>query len=257
MNDSYGDERAPDSVADGAPNPRRRRGSTYLGALDALTRSPRRSRLLMLAIALAFLTFLYYNYYPALVASGVQERTSNWLFGFAALLVLTSPIVIGSTFAGSGEHIVTEIHAALLASMLVIGFLTMESHPLDIVIWVPVLMLLAAEIVVSIIVRHRLQAVGDSGSASTEIFPGLVGAIVGGWCVGVAAWGFLMPPRVIAAAEAAAGSHPYCIEVVGTPATWRASLTPFFMRARDEHEYFWNLHGLLVVDRKTGREYWN
>jgi hypothetical protein len=89
------------------------------------------------------------------------------------------------------------------------------------------------------------------------IFGGLTAALLSGWFAGLLIWSTMLPQRIIAAAETAAGDRPYCIDLEKGPASSASGLRGPRMRATNDHGWTWSFHALLVIGEAADRRYMN
>jgi hypothetical protein len=144
--------------------------------------------------------------------------------------------------------IAAKVHAALSTALIAVAIVTSEFLLLALVYPLAVeLALLGAACW-----RHARKAGPSAGSP--WLFTGLTAALVGGWASGVLVWSERLPKRVAAAAELAAQGKPYCLDVLGRPATRRRDLTGLRMRAPSGWSS--NFHALLVIG-ESDRTYMN
>jgi hypothetical protein len=229
--------------------------------------SPNRSTTVLLAIALgsAALTFGFFHDYPAF-AKGHRDPP---LAGLAAaalfILLLTAPVLWIAALVGRAAISLgaLEAHAALFGVFLFVILLTNSpghSSPgeaFGVAAFFVVWLILAVEGIVLAIAIAAMREPPPDPASLLALGPGLSAALFGGWVVGVLAWSSLLPPRVIAAAEAAAGDRPYCIDVDGRPARAAGDLDALSMRATNAQGWTFSFHALLVIGEGADRRYMN
>ena len=219
--------------------------------------------LLAIGFGCALLTFVFFANYPAFAQGHRGPALAGlWTFAFAALLV-SAPLLWLIALAGRmmGTLAPLEIHAALYGVLLFITLIVDSpghSSPAEgfrglVILGLVAVMAIEGAVLAIALARTSPQLEDSAGFLA----PALAAALFGGWIVGVLAWSSLLPPRVIAAAEAAAGDRPYCIDVDGRPARRAADLDALSMRATNAGGWTFNFHALLVIGAGQDRRYMN
>jgi hypothetical protein len=205
--------------------------------------------------------------YPALKAAGFDPSPfMGWAF---LLLVISAPLIwLGALVVPAIEWIVIlRAHAALFTTVAAIDeFAASPGHgspgealadAFPWVIWSFIFLFLGVDLLAAEVTRVRLKRWSLEAEAPPLIYAGLAAALLGGWFAGVLIWSAMLPPRVIAAAETAAGDRPYCIDLEKGPALAARNLRGLSMRASSDHGWTWSFHALLVVGDAANRSYMN
>ena len=221
--------------------------------------------ILVIALGCTAITFGFFDNYPAFV-DGHRDPPLAGVAGSAFLLLLAvAPILWVVALVGRDQGLLAalEVHLALLGMLFVIIMIVDtpgHSSPGD-VLRGPILFGLFVVLVIEAIVV-AIAAVYMKPPPTEQLClrlagPRLAVALLGGWIVGVLAWSSMLPSRVIAAAEAAAGGLPYCIDVDGRPARNGFDLGAVSMRATNSGGWTFSFHALLVIGATADRRYMN
>jgi hypothetical protein len=218
--------------------------------------------LLVIALSSATTTAYCLLEYPALKAAGLDPSLPiAWAL---LLLLIAAPLLwLGALVVPAIEWIdVLCAHAAFFTVAVVIDeFVASPGHSspgealadaFASVIWLFILLVPGADLLVAIVTRVRVKKVSPE-KITLSMYVGLAAALLGGLLV----WSALLAPRVIVAAEFAAGDRPYCIDLEKGPASSRASLRGLSIRATNERGWTWRFHALLVIGDAADRNYQN
>jgi hypothetical protein len=223
------------------------------------------SSLLVLTIGCAATTTYCLVNLPAFAAG---DRGPPFYASWSLILVLllaTAPVVClcAITIPGAASLRALQTHAALYSVFLVItDYADSPGHSspgaaFAILMWLFVMCVLAVEAVVAVVSGVRLKMRSPCAKATPFVYIGLTIALLGGWFAGVLIWSAMLPPRVIMAAEAAAGDSPYCIDVEKGPARSVSDLRGLSLRATNDHGWAWHFHALLAIGPPADRRYMN
>jgi hypothetical protein len=220
---------------------------------------------LVATLACAAFTFCYFDHYPAFAHGSrgppllaVRMFTLALLFTSAPFLCLLALVT-----REPGPVAVLDSHLAIYAVFL---FITAATHspghssPAEIgggAILFMLFAVLGVEVLVAIAAHGWMQDPSGRSGYRPFIFVGLATALFGGWLLGVLAWAAVLPAKVIAAAEAAAGDRPYCVDVDGRAARSTFDLSALSMHAANHDGWTFNFHALLVVGAGAERTYLN
>ena len=220
--------------------------------------------LCIVAATCAVATFGYFDRYPDLVGGRRGTPLAAWAWTIfsvplAARIFIASSI--GAAVLRRGRLLLTiaEVHAAHLAALVVVSWATFSpghSSPGDGLAHA-VLIVLTTVLLVEVAVVLGADATWTPDRLPGRVFTGLSAALLGGWALGILVWSERMPTRVAAAAEAASGENPYCLEVAGRPAQGARDLTGIAMKAPNAGGWSYSFHALLVIGDPVERRYMN
>ena len=225
----------------------------------AATRSPRRTYALI-GGSIAVLTFLALLFWPVVSGGpryGMSPVGKAAGVAFIALFLGLIPMAFAAFDRSAAAINAMQVHLALLASLTLLSWLTTRpghSSLGDSLVW-QVYGLVFVVIVVELAVLWGAWAMcRQDDRPAAHLLPGLLAAVLGGFFVGAFFWAATVPAVVLNAAGKVARDRPYCLYVVGKPATSTFDLTGFRMVAPTDGNYTWSFHGLMVVDDGRGGE---
>jgi hypothetical protein len=222
--------------------------------------------LLAIAVGGAAITTVCLDDYPAFAESSRgMPFYSPWTWAMGLLLAV-APLVWLGAIASPGPETLTALraHAALYSVLLVItAALDSPGHssPMErwfaLLVWYFLSLVLGIEGLAAVVAWVRMRKSTPGKKAPPFVYFGLTSALLGGWFCGILIWSTLVPARVIAAAETAAGGRPYCIDVEKGPARSAGDLNGWRMRATNHEGWIWHFHALLVIGDAADRRYMN
>jgi hypothetical protein len=212
----------------------------------------------------AIATFAYFSYFDILTGGERGSPLARSAAALSLILLCSAPILLLAAVKWPEVPLVVaaSIHAAIFFSLLAITTMTFrQGHSslgdsLAPVILTVLWLILAAEFVMIFIALNRAPNV-DPRAACLSAFAGLTVPLIGGWMLGVIAWSVMLPAKVIASAEATAGSKLYCVEVDGRPVDSKHNLVAWAMLAQNRGGYTHNFHALMVIGSGPDRTYAN
>jgi hypothetical protein len=218
-----------------------------------------------IAVCVAAITTYCLIDYPSLVASAGRTPPffQVWIPVCGLLLLLVPVLWLGSlALPGASSLTALQVHAAVYGALLVVtDFVDSPGHSspgeaFAAGIWFILVLVLALDVLVAAITWIRLWRSSPGAKAPPFVFLGLTAALLGGWLAGLLIWSTTLPRAVIAAAEAAAGDRPYCIDVQERPARFAGDLSGLSMRAANHAGWYYHFHALLVIG-DADRSYMN
>ena len=184
------------------------------------------------------------------------------MFRLCVALVLTIPVaILVAAIGGATGAKVAALHLAGLG-LVAMGILTTPTPghgtPGDRLV-VPALWLLLLPISVEAgtVFWSAVRRWDSGGGSALKLWLWATGLVFVGWGLGLVAWSERVPSRIIAAAEAASGGGPYCLDVVDRAARTRRDLTGFSAHAPNEAGWTWSFHVLMVIGDGSERGYAN
>jgi hypothetical protein len=220
---------------------------------------------LLATLACAAVTFYYFDHYPAFAHGSrgppllaARMFTLAFLFVSAPFLCLLALVT-----REAGPVAALDSHVAIYAVFL---FITAaadspgHSSPAEIgsgAILLLLFVVLGVEVLAALVAHGRMEDPAGHSGCRPFIFIGVSTALFGGWLLGVLAWSAVLVPQVIAAAEAAAGDRPYCVDVDGRAARSAFDLSALRMHGSNNGGWTVNFHALLVVGAGADRAYMN
>jgi len=195
-------------------------------------------------IGAAIATYCLSNY-PAIAVY------SPWSLA-AGLLLLTLPIVCATAVAKPNPATLASLHAhaAFFTAFLVVDLVVAGG------VWSILVLVLVAEALLAEATRLRVKKAAADGEVPF-VYVGLTTALLAGWFAGFLIWSAMLPRQIIAAAEAAAGDRPYCIDVGEKPAQTASDLSGLSTRAATNNGWTLRFHALLVIGEAAHRRYMN
>lgn len=215
-----------------------------------------------IACASAALAFVFFdNWHGAAKGQPIPPLFGVWALALC-VLVLSAPALWIMAFAAREPGVVAlEIHGGLY--LVFFGTTIMvdspgHSSPAEALRGAFLLLLLIVLAVELAVIASALAATKRPRADCVRVAgAGVAAVLIGGWIAGALAWSSMLPSRVIAAAETAAGDRPYCIDVDGRPARDSFDLTALSMRATNTSGWTFNFHALLVIGTGSQRNYMN
>lgn len=213
------------------------------------------------ALFCAFVSFIYFNFYPFLMTEGGESPIG--LLGvdiLTVLLILMPFLMIAAIMRPQKEIIlVARIHAGIFLTLLLLtsfaGGSSGHSSPgagIGKAIMLILYSIIGIEFFLIFLIGHF------SKQKNMRIISLLIPAVViGGWGFGVLFWSLKYVPYVIKQAELAGFEKDYCLLAAGKPVLSLAGLMPLNMYASDRNGYTWNFHGLMILGEDNDRHYMN
>jgi hypothetical protein len=212
--------------------------------------------LLMAVFCAASTTYCLANYprvVPYLDAALLLAIGSN---------VVAAPVIWGVVLAkpAPGASVALWVHAAL-CTVLGINCLSdvpvLDGPPGAAVAAIGLILIFVSTIggVVMAVTRRRARTSWPDRKALPFVYLGVTTALLGGWFAGFLIWSPMLPRQVIAAAEAAAGDRPYCIQLEKGPAQSARDLTGWNMRFTHTDGFIEPFYALLVIRDTSDRRY--
>jgi hypothetical protein len=220
---------------------------------------------LVATLACAAFTFTYFDHYPAF-AHGSRDPPLLAARTFAlAFLFASAPFLclLALVTREAGPVAALDCHVAIYAVFLFITAATDSpghSSPGEAfrgVILFILFAILGVEVLVALVAHGRMEDPAGHSGCRPFIFIGVSTALFGGWMLGVLAWSAVLVPQVIAAAEAAAGDRPYCVDVDGRAARSAFNFSALSMHGSNNGSLTVNFHALLVIGAGADRAYMN
>ena len=221
-----------------------------------LPKNPWHRGFMILALVSAVASFCYFFFYPELIA----RKMSLPVLSVLGWLVDSGLAVIGLGLIWPHPRVIITayIHAAIFFSFYFLALITNGGDALfSTIIIVAILVITPLEFLliglVSVLAARRKYPAPINEGA----FLLTTAALLGGWFVGVIVWGLLLPPQIIAKAEAAAQDKPYCLEAHGEHVSSIWWLTAFSMFSKEHEWRHDDFHGMMVLGEGESREYKN
>ena len=220
---------------------------------------------LVVTLACAAFTFTYFDHYPAFAHGSRGPPLLGARMFALALLFVSAPFLCLLALATreAGPIAALDSHVAIYAAFLFITAATDSpghSSPAEIggsAILFVLFIVLGVEVLLALVAHGRMEDPAGHSGYRPFIFVGVATSLFGGWMLGVLAFSAVLAPRVIAAAEAAAGDRPYCVDVDGRAARSAFDFSAPSMHAANHDGWTYNFHALLVIGAGADRTYMN